>query len=65
MEIGIDAQEPSVKRPRRMWSRLRDIPRVVLYPTHQRRTVLIALVVGTALFAINYLDEVLTGEPRE
>ena len=46
----------------RTWSDWRDVPRVVLHPPHLLRTVLIALVVGTVLFAINHLDEVLSGK---
>jgi fatty-acid desaturase len=34
---------------------------VVLYPRHLSRTVLIAVIVGSALFAINHLDTVLNG----
>jgi hypothetical protein len=47
---------------RRTWSSFREIPLVMLYPPHLRRTVLIAAVVGTVLFAINHLDEVLNGK---
>jgi hypothetical protein len=35
---------------------------VVVYPHHLRRTVWIALAVGTLLFAINQLDVVLRGD---
>jgi hypothetical protein len=35
---------------------------VVAHPPHLRRTVTIALVVGTVLFAINQLDVVLRGD---
>ena len=35
---------------------------MVLYPPHLRRTVSIALVVGTVLFCINQLDVVLRGD---
>jgi hypothetical protein len=34
---------------------------VVLYPRHLSRTMLIAVIVGSALFAINHLDTVLNG----
>jgi fatty-acid desaturase len=34
---------------------------VVLYPRHLSRTILIAVIVGSALFAINHLDTVLNG----
>ena len=43
------------------WSTWRQIPAVVLYPAHLRRTAAIALIVGTLLFAINQLDVVLAG----
>ena len=36
--------------------------RVVLYRPHLRKTVTIALVVGTVLFSINQLDVVLRGD---
>ena len=35
---------------------------MVLYPPHLRRTVTIALVVGTVLFCINQLDIVVRGD---
>jgi hypothetical protein len=34
----------------------------VLHPPYLRKTLLTALVVGTILFAINHLDELLTGK---
>jgi fatty-acid desaturase len=34
---------------------------VVLYPRHVSRTMLIAVIVGSVLFAINHLDTVLNG----
>ncbi len=43
------------------WSAWREAPRVVLYGPYLRKTVRIALVVGTILFAINQLDVVLRG----
>jgi hypothetical protein len=43
------------------WSTWREIPRVVLYRSHLRKTVRIALIVGTVLFCINQLDVVLSG----
>ena len=36
--------------------------RVVLHPPHLRKTVTIALVVGSVLFCINQLDVVLRGD---
>ena len=56
------SNEVSEPEQQRTWSSLREVPRVVLYPPHLRRTTLIALVVGTVLFAINHLDEVLTAK---
>lgn len=44
------------------WSTWRDIPKVCLYRPHLRRTVRVALVVGTILFAINQLNVVLAGK---
>lgn len=52
----------STQTANRTWSELHDVPRVMLYRPHLRRTLLIALVVGTVLFAINHLDEVLSGK---
>jgi hypothetical protein len=44
------------------WSSFREAVRVVLYPPHLRKTVAIALVVGTVLFCINQLDVVIRGD---
>ena len=44
------------------WARWREAPRVVMYPSHLRKTIATALVVGTVLFCINQLDVVLRGE---
>ncbi len=44
-----------------MWSTWRDALPVVLHRSHLRKTVRIALIVGTALFVINQLDVVLRG----
>jgi len=43
------------------WVRWREAPGVCLYPPNLRRTVAVALLVGTILFAINQLDVVLAG----
>lgn len=43
------------------WSGWREIPAVCLYPGHLRKTIAVALVVGTVLFLINQLDVVLAG----
>jgi len=44
------------------WSTWREAPAVVLHQPHLRRTVTIALVVGTVLFCINQLDVVIRGD---
>ncbi len=44
------------------WTTWREAAKVVLYKSHLRKTLTIALVVGTALFAINQLDVVLRGD---
>jgi hypothetical protein len=44
------------------WSDLRQAPAVILHRPHLTRTVTVALVVGTMLFAINQLDVVMAGE---
>ncbi len=43
------------------WSRWPQAPAVVLHRAHLKRTLLIALVVGTVLFCINQLDVVIHG----
>jgi hypothetical protein len=43
------------------WTTWREAVRVVLYRPHLRKTVAIALVVGSVLFCINQLDVVLRG----
>jgi len=60
MTIGLKLE--SAGTTHRTWSDFRDVARVILYPPHLRKTALIALVVGTVLFAINHLDEVLSGK---
>lgn len=44
------------------WSTWPEAARVVLHPPHLRKTVTIAVVVGTVLFCINQLDVVLAGD---
>ena len=44
------------------WTNWREAFRVVLYPPHLKKTSLIALAVGSVIFAINHLDLVLRGE---
>ena len=43
------------------WSSANEIPLVVFAPRHLRRTVSIALVVGTAFFAMNQLGVIVSG----
>jgi hypothetical protein len=44
------------------WRSWREAIGVIVYPPHLRKTVLIALAVGTILFGINQLDVVLRGD---
>ncbi|MGI8795449.1 MAG: nitrate/nitrite transporter NrtS [Acidimicrobiia bacterium] len=44
------------------WGSWREAIRVIAYSPHLRKTVLIALAVGTVLFCINQLDVVLRGD---
>lgn len=44
------------------WSAWREAVGVVLYRPHLRKTIRIALLVGTILFCINQLDVVVRGE---
>ena len=46
--------------PVRTWEHWTEVPGMVFYPLFLRRTVVIALVVGTILFTINHIDEVIT-----
>jgi hypothetical protein len=50
--------------PRRTptWTTWREAIGVIAYRPHLRKTIIIALVVGTLLFAINQLDVVLRGD---
>lgn len=44
------------------WSTWRELPAVVTYPQHLKRTVTIALIVGTAFFTMNQLALVAAGQ---
>jgi hypothetical protein len=44
------------------WSSWNEIFRVVVYPPYLKKTVRIALIVGSVLFLINHLDEVVRGQ---
>jgi hypothetical protein len=43
------------------WTKWHETFRVVAYPPYLKRTVRIALIFGSLLFAINHLDEVVLG----
>jgi hypothetical protein len=51
----------SEPRPLLTWTHWREASRVILHGPHIRRSLLVALIVGSVLFAINHLDEVLRG----
>jgi hypothetical protein len=44
------------------WTTPREALRVVRYRPYLRKSVLVALIVGTVLFAINHLDVVIAGD---
>jgi len=46
---------------RPVWTKWHEIFRVVAHPPYLKRTVRIALIFGSVLFAINHLDEVVLG----
>ncbi len=52
-------EPPADDRP--VWSSWREAPAVVLHPAHLRKTIGVALFVGTILFTINQLDVVVAG----
>lgn len=54
-------RETGIREPP-TWSAWHEAVRVVAHPPHLRRTLSIALVVGTLLFCINQLDVVLRGD---
>jgi hypothetical protein len=61
------AQTPNVATEARgleppRWSRWNEIFRVVFYPPYLKKTARIALIVGSVLFLINHLDEVVRGQ---
>lgn len=51
---------PAIQAPP-TWTKWHQVFRVVAYPPYLRKTVQIALAVGSVLFAINHLDEVIQG----
>jgi membrane protein required for beta-lactamase induction len=44
------------------WTNWHEAMRVVAHRPYLKRTLLVALIVGSVLFAINHLDEVLRGQ---
>jgi len=54
------AEAQSVRPP--TWSSWHEIFHVIKYPPYLKKTVRIALIVGSVLFFINHLDEVLRGQ---
>lgn len=44
------------------WSTLREALGVVVHPPHLRKTLMVTVVVGTLLFAINQLDVIVRGD---
>jgi len=44
------------------WKKWSEMGRVVFYPLYLKKTVRIALIVGSILFLINHADEVLRGQ---
>ena len=53
-EVEMDKTAPT-------WSTRRELLQVILVPQHLKRTVLIALTVGTVFFAMNQLGVILDG----
>jgi hypothetical protein len=57
----VSASPPPATTPP-TWATWREAVAVVTYPRHLKKTILIALFVGTVLFCINQLDVVLRGD---
>jgi len=55
------AAEPATTQAPPTWTQWDETFRVIFYPPFFKKTVQIALVVGTVLFAINHPDEVIHG----
>ena len=53
--------EPPAETAGMSWSTWREIPQILMQPQHLKRTLMIALVVGTSFFAMNQLGAVLAG----
>jgi hypothetical protein len=50
-----------MSQPTSTWSTVAEIPAVVLSPRHLRRTVTVALLVGTVFFSLNQLGVIVAG----
>jgi len=55
------ARESGSSQERPVWTKWHEAFRVIAYPPYLKRTVRIALIFGSILFAINHLDEVVLG----
>jgi hypothetical protein len=51
-----------METPAATWSTGRELVSVALAPEHLKRTVCVALIVGTAFFAMNQLSVILAGD---
>jgi hypothetical protein len=61
LSTALDKREVEMNGTTPTWSTLRELARVVVAPQHLKRTVPVALVVGTAFFAMNQLGVILDG----
>ncbi len=48
-------------RPTPSWSTWRELPAVITYPRHLRKTLTVVLCVGTAFFVMNQLGVIISG----
>lgn len=60
--VSAPGEQIASEAPSPTWGTLREALTVILYRPHLRKTVTIALTVGTILFCINQLDVVLRGD---
>ena len=61
MAGSVDRRPTTSSGERPQWSTWREALAVVAYRPHLRKTIRIALIVGTVIFCINQLDVVLRG----
>lgn len=52
----------STQQARPSWATWREAISVITFPPHLRKTIRVALLIGTVIFAINQLDVVLAGD---